>query len=337
MALLRELCKDGKLDEVAAALARGEDMNDKDSYGRTALMLAVWKRHNSIVKLLLDQPGVKINMKNNLGRNALHLAAYVNNREGARMLLLHPTMDSDSANAKDGLFETAVMVGVRKGHKEVLMELVAHGSVSLDIGNVGEIERPDLLSIVNEARTRRAQVPSQGASSQSGANQLSRKRKGNDLNDSLSQCRERCRQELKELRKHQNERVQLLLQQNREKEQAFKAENEKTLALLIQDNEAQEALMVAKHDEEETAVRRATELEAERNASSTSRPHIPVCPVCLEEMIPPTRIFQCRNGHLVCETCKSGLKPCICPKCRQEMTGRATDMEDFLRSLHEGQ
>ena len=77
------------------------------------------------------------------------------------------------------------------------------------------------------------------------------------------------------MRKHQNERVQLLLQQNREKEQAFKAENEKTLALLIQDNEAQEALMVAKHDEEE----RATELEVERNASATSRPHIPECPV----------------------------------------------------------
>ena len=108
--------------------------------------------------------------------------------------------------------------------------------------------------------------------------------------DSLSQCRERCRQELKELRKHQNERVQLLLQQNeekeqnlkreyKEKEQALKAENERALALLIQDNEAQEALMVAKHDEEERAARRATELEAERNASSTSRPPIPVCPV----------------------------------------------------------
>ena len=26
--------------------------------------------------------------------------------------------------------------------------------------------------------------------------------------------------------------------------------------------------------------------------------------VCFEEMGPPTRIFQCRNGHLICETCK---------------------------------
>ena len=55
------------------------------------------------------------------------------------MLLLHPTMDSANAKANNG--ETAVMTAVRRGHKEVLMELVAHGSVSLDIGNVGEIER----------------------------------------------------------------------------------------------------------------------------------------------------------------------------------------------------
>ena len=55
------------------------------------------------------------------------------------MLLLHPTMDS--ANSKDNDGETAMMTAVRRGHKEVLSELVAHESVSLDIGNVGEIER----------------------------------------------------------------------------------------------------------------------------------------------------------------------------------------------------
>ena len=55
---LWELCCDGKLDEVRSALARGEDVNDKHIDGWTALMLAVYRRHNSIVKLLLDQPGV---------------------------------------------------------------------------------------------------------------------------------------------------------------------------------------------------------------------------------------------------------------------------------------
>ena len=139
MAPLWILCRDGKLDEVRSALACGEDVNNKKSGGNTALMLAVLKKHNSIVKLLLDQPGVKTNEKNNRGYTALHWAALFNNREGARMLLLHPTMDS--ANAKNNFGETAVMTAVRGGRKEVLSELVAHRSVSLDIGNVGEIER----------------------------------------------------------------------------------------------------------------------------------------------------------------------------------------------------
>ena len=138
---LWKLCEDGKLDEVRSALARGEDVNDKDPGGRTALMYAVREKHNSIVKLLLDQPGVKTNEKNNRGgHTALHLAAGSNNREGARMLLLHLTMDS--ANAKNNMGysgysgDTAVMIAARGDHKEVLSELVTHESVSLDIGNV---------------------------------------------------------------------------------------------------------------------------------------------------------------------------------------------------------
>ena len=107
MAPLWRLCDDGKLDKVRSALARGKDVNDKDSFGRTALMRAVIRRHNSIVKLLLDQPGIKINEKNNHGATALHYAALANNPEAARMLLLHPTMDS--ANSTNFLGETAHM------------------------------------------------------------------------------------------------------------------------------------------------------------------------------------------------------------------------------------
>ena len=63
MAPLWELCLNGKLVEVQSALARGEDVNNKNSFGWTALTCAVIYKHNSIVKLLFDQPGVKINEK----------------------------------------------------------------------------------------------------------------------------------------------------------------------------------------------------------------------------------------------------------------------------------
>ena len=97
----------------------------------------------------------------------------------------------------------------------------------------------------------------------------------------MSKCRERCQQELEDLRKHQTERVQLLLQQQEEKEQELKAENERVLSLLLQEHESQEALMLAKHEGEERAARKAAELENERNASlrpsAPSHPQVPEC------------------------------------------------------------
>ena len=61
-------------------LSRGGDVNDKNSYGITALMYAVSKSHNSIVRLLLEQPAVKVNEKsNNVGATALLNAAFSNN------------------------------------------------------------------------------------------------------------------------------------------------------------------------------------------------------------------------------------------------------------------
>ena len=130
---LYELCRKGKLDEVRAELARGGDVNDKESTGTTALMFAVWRGHNSIVKLLLEQPAVKTNEKNNnFGATALHSAALGNNAEGARMLLLHPGFNS--ANSTDNhRGETALMMAVRNRNKEVLLELVKHESASLDL------------------------------------------------------------------------------------------------------------------------------------------------------------------------------------------------------------
>ena len=56
------------------------------------------------------------------------------------------------------------------------------------------------------------------------------------------------------------------------------------------------------------------------------------CPICLEDMAPPTQIFQCQSGHLVCGTCHPRLSTCSC--CKRKFMGRAIGMEQFIRSLH---
>ena len=68
----------------------------------------------------------------------------------------------------------------------------------------------------------------------------------------------------------------------------------------------------------------------------TSKPEIlpcPECPVCYESMRPPARILQCVNGHLTCVDCAKKVERFDCPTCKQEFSGRATAMEQFLRTL----
>eukprot|EP00092_Neocalanus_flemingeri_P028403 GFUD01030841.1.p1 GENE.GFUD01030841.1~~GFUD01030841.1.p1 ORF type:complete len:190 (+),score=62.11 GFUD01030841.1:57-626(+) len=58
------------------------------------------------------------------------------------------------------------------------------------------------------------------------------------------------------------------------------------------------------------------------------------CPVCREEMKPPVHIWQCSQGHLVCEPCKTRPEVRHCPTCRQEIVGRATVVEKIAAQIH---
>ena len=63
-------------------------------------------------------------------------------------------------------------------------------------------------------------------------------------------------------------------------------------------------------------------------------PKTPECPVCLEEMRPPTKIFNCHNGHLVCEVCRPKVIDDMCITCRTvKYMGRATAVEQMIREM----
>jgi len=77
-----------------------------------------------------------------------------------------------------------------------------------------------------------------------------------------------------------------------------------------------------------------TDLKATIQTCPQSRPlPCPECPICLDDMKPPTKIIHCKGGHLICEKCeaKPGVK--FCPTCREEFNGRAVGMEKHLRQL----
>ena len=66
-----QLCWEGRLDEVRAALAKGRNVNSSKG-NRTGLMGALSNHHNSTVRLLLEQPTVDLNGADALGKTALH-------------------------------------------------------------------------------------------------------------------------------------------------------------------------------------------------------------------------------------------------------------------------
>jgi len=65
----------------------------------------------------------------------------------------------------------------------------------------------------------------------------------------------------------------------------------------------------------------------------SSLPPCPDCPVCMTTLA-SKRIYQCANGHHVCQECKRNPQLKVCPTCRQKLVGRATNMEQFLASLY---
>lgn len=57
------------------------------------------------------------------------------------------------------------------------------------------------------------------------------------------------------------------------------------------------------------------------------------CPVCFQEMRPPVHIWQCAQGHPVCEPCKARPEVRHCPTCRQRIVGRATLVEKIAAQV----
>ena len=72
---------------VTALLRSGADVNSRDEYGGTALARASYRGNQDLVKLLLAQPGIKLDQTNVDGETALMMAAENGHAEIVDMLL----------------------------------------------------------------------------------------------------------------------------------------------------------------------------------------------------------------------------------------------------------
>ena len=109
------------------------NLNEKDSYGDTALIIAAYRGHVDILKVLLGHRDIDINIKHRChGDTALILAAYHGHKDIVKALLGHRGINVNIKN-EDG--DTALIIAVNRGHKDIVKALLARKVVHVNFIN----------------------------------------------------------------------------------------------------------------------------------------------------------------------------------------------------------
>jgi len=109
----------------------------------------------------------------------------------------------------------------------------------------------------------------------------------------------------------------------------------------IEDKEGQRQLAKLKEVTQQLARDlKKLDMDPDNNASSNDHEKVEAtretleCPVCMEPMKPPTRIWMCSSSHIICESCKDKIEGTLCPTCKTEtVTMRAIIVEQIARTI----
>ena len=113
---LHHAARTGDLVAVTGAIAEGADLDVRDQYSRTPLILAAWSGHLNCVKVLIAA-NAQVNLGAQDDMNALHFAVQKGNLECVKYLL-ESGAKVNSKNGRNG--NNALIMAAQHGHKEVV-------------------------------------------------------------------------------------------------------------------------------------------------------------------------------------------------------------------------
>ncbi len=122
----------GNLVQIEAAIKTGEDVNRRDSYGRTALHIATFARKPDAVKVLIKN-GAKTELLENDKYDAVTVAAVADDEATLRALLAHGASAKLTTSRYDG---TALIAAAHLGHEGVVKQLIAAGAPLDHVNNL---------------------------------------------------------------------------------------------------------------------------------------------------------------------------------------------------------
>jgi ankyrin repeat protein len=105
------------VEEVMFLLEQGADCNVVDEKGNTALIKACQSQQENLVKLLLQQPNIRVNIRNREGATALYYAV-----DGEDLTILRALLDSHKITDNTRL--PAFNYAIKKGKDEIASKLL---------------------------------------------------------------------------------------------------------------------------------------------------------------------------------------------------------------------
>ena len=337
---LCEACEAGDNIKVQSILAeRTVDVNSPDtSCGWTPLQHAMWHNHPNIVTILLSKANTMLYVTDRDGMTALHMACWNNSVAVISIFGRDHRCTPAIVNIKDSDEETAVMVAVRRGYLDCVRELSQLQGINFSTKNMeGESlmrvalkhNHLQIVQFLEEEKTLQGTINIAGNTSILGSgSRLANTQDGLELREIADEL----------------DNIQAIESVMVTEEEVMEDRHNEEIASLGEKQKLEMEKLKQKHDN----IRSANKTERKNlekklqgllktlthstpSAPPAPSPDVPECPACMEEMKPPTQLFTCRNGHLICSVCRPRLS--ICTTCREEYTGRATAVEQMLRQM----
>jgi len=323
------------------------DINCRDASGRTGLILATLGGSKEIVDMLLSRSDLDVNLMDIFGGTAFMYASKVaEGLEIVKLLLERKDLDLD---AKDNDGKTAEDFAAEHGNNEIVK--IIRGERSRRMGRVwSKMDSEQTIEDVEDISSENSDIE---------INETVADATIEERFDELAQStnEENEDQNLKsQLALNLNERIEKELSLKNERQSKYEFEVDKVHAETkdkieeltkqikeVEDmsNESLQKLKNAhqmcqeKSDRLISKLRSAVEnIDLNRLLAVASPCSDLECPICLEEMKPPMRIWQCLSGHPVCDTCMRSPRVTACPTCRQKIVGRNVLAEKLAKSMY---
>jgi len=353
---LMEAVQKNRQEEILTRLRLGEKVDAIFTVGRTALHCAAANSNiEAVSTLLMYSPNVKICDAN--GNTALHIACSRNGPEAVQIIeklvssgaelnnvnkwkrtALHECVISNNINGAKMILEFGANKEVIDSDGRTAGELACSRNsiemIELLVPKVKE-EMPDAFKEDVEDKTG-VEIPD---SLQLGACALPKKM-------TVEEEKEVLRRRLAELEEGETKTLESNLKDKKNALDRLKIEyrNQRELAR-SEIFKLEQKIKVLQNEEEKKTVELEKEIEkiaseidkkrkVERPDKNKDIESCLECPVCLDVCKPPLQVWQCPEGHIICESCVDRPELRVCPQCRISLTGqlsRNRALEDLAR------